>query len=644
MNRFVTAEEPAKVAIHRDRTIAVYRSTIHAVPVFAAIGIVAINLHGYYIGASVDGMGGFQFAAKIDEMFMVASISAVIMSFIRLELVQGKGIPFGASLAGLQFGNLSYLWSMEFWGALTAGRFAVGHKASFLLITIVCVALAATVGPSAAILLIPRLDYWPAGDTTLWLNATADQLWPILFNVTDADTRCKTQQMVPVSNGCPSSEWQSLLPWITYQQALAVAGQYPTSIQFTGKSSLRQMQFCDWRSYLNARYANCIMAFATVPHSAVADAISLGSALWSNSMDDPHQYEKYLSNRGTSQILRAWQPYTSVGCVSDWITQNSTGNLYFTNASDYAGAAGISVHVDSPWPLSQLWKEAQDSTQMRIHWLEIPDSAFANTSMGAVGVFPATSPGAPVSMVKCLIQARWVPSTLNTTTDHDGGGLVTSTTDIDPTTTTYFVLFPIYKTIRFTTAWAELLNPVIADSPQNHTVIGELLLRGNVSANSTTGSGQNGGLVLQTLLASLTTNALSRAAFNASLQGTLKTTGPYYPDSRFWLDSKHKDAFIIDPALKTSYTALQMKSTILALGYNSRTVSVKLSIAVLTCVLHRRCCPCRLYTLLSRFKYSLGFDRRTNSSCHGVQADTVAALHNCRDIADGNVPDASPYC
>jgi len=37
---------------------------------------------------------------------------------------------------------------------------------------------AATFGPSSAILMIPRLEYWPAGSTDIWVNATLQDLWP----------------------------------------------------------------------------------------------------------------------------------------------------------------------------------------------------------------------------------------------------------------------------------------------------------------------------------------------------------------------------------------------------------------------------------------------------------------------------------
>ena len=47
-----------------------------------------------------------------------------------------------------------------------------------LLVVTVSIMLAATVGPSSAILLVPRLGYWPAGSTHIWLNATFQDMWP----------------------------------------------------------------------------------------------------------------------------------------------------------------------------------------------------------------------------------------------------------------------------------------------------------------------------------------------------------------------------------------------------------------------------------------------------------------------------------
>ena len=46
-----------------------------------------------------------------------------------------------------------------------------------IFVTTIAVILAAALRPSSAKLLIPRLEYWPAGSTDFWLNATFQGLW-----------------------------------------------------------------------------------------------------------------------------------------------------------------------------------------------------------------------------------------------------------------------------------------------------------------------------------------------------------------------------------------------------------------------------------------------------------------------------------
>lgn len=41
-----------------------------------------------------------------------------------------------------------------------------------------CFILAAVAGPSSAVLLIPRLSYWSAGSTHIWVDATFNDIWP----------------------------------------------------------------------------------------------------------------------------------------------------------------------------------------------------------------------------------------------------------------------------------------------------------------------------------------------------------------------------------------------------------------------------------------------------------------------------------
>ncbi len=111
-------------------------------------------------------------------MGVEASIDSIVLTLIRYELSLGQGLPFGALFSGLQFSQASYLWSMEFWGTACSQHIPIRRRIGIIFVISIAISLAATIGPSSAILLIPRLAYWPAGSTDIWLNTTIQDLWP----------------------------------------------------------------------------------------------------------------------------------------------------------------------------------------------------------------------------------------------------------------------------------------------------------------------------------------------------------------------------------------------------------------------------------------------------------------------------------
>lgn len=171
-------EERTKIAVRKSRSTALLRALVHVIPVGVAIWEVMLNWNTYYVGSSALRLVYYQFAAKAHEMMIQASLATIISSYIRHEMVLGNGIPFGALFSGLQINQISYLWSMEFWGSVVSNHLSSWKRISTMAFISVCFILAAAAGPSSAILLIPRLDYWPAGSTNIWLNATFNDIWP----------------------------------------------------------------------------------------------------------------------------------------------------------------------------------------------------------------------------------------------------------------------------------------------------------------------------------------------------------------------------------------------------------------------------------------------------------------------------------
>ncbi|KAF2118218.1 hypothetical protein BDV96DRAFT_597083 [Lophiotrema nucula] len=170
----------------------------HVVPIAVVIVLISLNAHGYYIGGELAGASGYddlkfsglQFAAKLHELLMQASLSLVVVSFIRHELVFGEGIPFGAVFGSLQFSNIAYLWSKEFAGTIKAPYRNWIKKYRLAVLLVVGAVLAVTVRPSSAIVMRPRSDLWPAGGTSFYINATRDQIWPSFLDDSAIPSQC----------------------------------------------------------------------------------------------------------------------------------------------------------------------------------------------------------------------------------------------------------------------------------------------------------------------------------------------------------------------------------------------------------------------------------------------------------------------
>ena len=173
-----TCGEPIKVALRHSRLTALLRTSIHVVPLGLTMWLIILNWNTYYVGSYVYNTFYYQVGAKVLEIMIQASLTVIMFSYIRYELVIGNGLPFGALFSGLQINQISYLWSKEFWGSLTSRHLPLKHKIYMLSMILICFILAAAAGPSSATLLIPRLDYWPAGEARVWIDATSEQLWP----------------------------------------------------------------------------------------------------------------------------------------------------------------------------------------------------------------------------------------------------------------------------------------------------------------------------------------------------------------------------------------------------------------------------------------------------------------------------------
>ena len=184
------AEEP-KILIDTSRRRILLRSMVHVLPIVAAIGISYLNLTNKFVGHgflnqytsgdaagvreivanSVQGEGAIlwalQLAAKLYELLVIASLSAIILHHMKYEILFSEGVPLGIFGSALSFQQLSYLWSREYWAAWAAvnSKGRSWRLVGLLVFLATCTFIAALVGPYSAVLVVPHFGRHAVGET-----------------------------------------------------------------------------------------------------------------------------------------------------------------------------------------------------------------------------------------------------------------------------------------------------------------------------------------------------------------------------------------------------------------------------------------------------------------------------------------------
>lgn len=177
-----TPVEHRKVAVYHNRRMAVCHSLLHVAPLSAAIALLVLNWSQYFVGVELSQATTLQFVAKFHELLMQTSIAEVIICIVRLQTVDGY-VPLGFLSAAMQTFQLSYIWSLDFVSAVTSQVLHGWRKAVFALTIPLLIFLGALVGPSSAVLMIPRPGLSESIESaTRYVNDSLDSLFPSHVN------------------------------------------------------------------------------------------------------------------------------------------------------------------------------------------------------------------------------------------------------------------------------------------------------------------------------------------------------------------------------------------------------------------------------------------------------------------------------
>lgn len=538
--------EKEKVALWRSRRKVLIACRVHCIPVAATTILLYLNLRGYYIGRELSGLSGYddqkfillQFAAKCHELAIIASLTTVLFSVIRHELTSAGGLPFGALFAGYQFKDISFLLSLEFWGAARAKLEKSYRRWAVIALVVVCTFFSVSAGPASATLMRPRLDDWPAGGSDFWVNIREEELFSTNVTFAQAASSCAVDDG---DAGCPHGDWQTIAQdYMSYWHFLRLSDDpLPFAVNMPGNKSIRAL-VATTRSPLVLNQLP--FTVATIPSLALAYSLAELGRLWT--FASRHQRGRgqwrFWSRKDVTYSVPVQQPVVHARCLNleastydDYISQkylitNQTIPFYDLRNMDTFEAEGEFAVTAVPFPSRPRILDAVNSSSTPdILWKTVSHIA-ADPELGAILTVPSNSQyGARVYV--CTIDARMAPTALRSRTSTTTL-LVDGFTQDGPARDQYdhwsmqtlgtYGSGNTWPRISIDSDWAHtFLNPVIASD--NSTSYDSIMSTAGLWNTTQVLDMVNAGYAIESLLATTIVNGLSRRDYIGEFAGTL---------------------------------------------------------------------------------------------------------------------------
>jgi hypothetical protein len=586
-------KEKRKAVFIDDLSTFLFSSLLHLIPITIAMVIVIINLDGLYVGKDLPGTNGenslaifaFQLAAKVLELLMLASLSAIVFQQLRELLNSEDGVPFGAIAACFQITTISNLWSPELVGMLTSGLSRPRFRIVFLGTVVFATILGLVVGPSSATALKPFINNWSAGGTTFWLNTTSDHLYPPVLNDSFAiDYDCQ-----PTSGSfCPSRYWNPLADavfsfWPRSSQTYPVRPEMIRSAYIPGRQSLRSLT----TRLVGPFLYNPGISFATVQTEAVASAVAQLCSLWTAANTDAIISKSSRSFRSYDDIIcstKTMQPVVFVRCDANDLTSS-----VFLNFNPALGPEQM-LNYDINGTSSRELFDGLTGNESRLGliWTNLYGSKSDQPYLGAVVAIPrSTDDEKPGHLLSCAFDARWVDNVIEVSFSNGPfvisgrierlllEGLFNNGSGAET-----------FHAVQLKPTWAQRVNSFLQD--KNATVFETLSIAAGLWSGLS--DAREPVHAVEGILASMIAQGMGLTGKHATIQGNLAGLENEHEWEKEILPTRREygeggNAFVVNELTKQKYPKLTFVVRINGYGYGYSTSSLLSLVTMLTYIL-----------------------------------------------------------
>ncbi|KAL8675772.1 MAG: hypothetical protein Q9186_007616, partial [Xanthomendoza sp. 1 TL-2023] len=414
---------------------------------------------------------------------MGASLTDIAVHRILYELCASDGLPLGLVTAAYQLPSFMYPFTQEFVQAchLPLGIRARLSRLSLLILLVVSILLTTVLGPSSAVALIPRLEWWehsnpyPEGSERGFMRYKPSDLWPTSITKELIHPGCADSKS-PDAEYCPYSGYEMVSEWIGAHQN---QGQGPNLTIPNHGSVTRHLGSI----YKGPKTEGCTIS-STVGYK---EAWDLG-AFWQYNVQQNRPIAQVHSPRIAPAFLDTapiMKPLVQVECAAQYSWDPRSIDLPHLHLQD----PDIPWKIDSSSFQSQanfqdLFPDTTNTTQE--HQGQVPTAfTWINTSTiingpSLAAIFAINTPNTSVVLLPCSINAHWTPASIYLDPNSD---LVIHEADADLRST----LSQSSPPLTISTDWADNLNQNLTDDngfATTTTSIPQMIQRYNNNSSS----------------------------------------------------------------------------------------------------------------------------------------------------------------